>query len=226
MKKSKFLHRAVYYMFLLLLFSLAGCKKEDAPEPDNDLSFLFDENGEYLGFQKTGDISAKDAEKNGYVVFKDDCFESGEELLNSFLAQAGQGEEAQLRLYSLWHEDTKEQHVSYTDIFYRDGLYYAFETDLPEGQKNTAAGYPHMLLLWETDYPGKKENSSDQQFFFLVLNHNPDIRYSDLMKDMVSSSSTRFSDRTVYRRVFWGSKNCLKALQDSACNNCKSAEQI
>lgn len=207
MKKSKFLHYTAYHiLFLLLLFSLAGCKKEDASGPENNLSFIFDENGEYLGFQKTEDISAEDAEKNEYVVFKNGCFESGEELLDAFLTQAEQGKETQLRLYSLWHEDTEEQYSSYTDIFYRDGLYYAFKTDLPEGQKNTATGYPHMLLLWETEYPGKKESSDNRQSFFLVLSNTPDINYADLMKDMFSSSSTRFSDRTVYQRIFWGSK--------------------
>lgn len=207
MKKGKLLYHAVrYILLLLLLVLLAGCKKEDASEPDNDLSFLFDENGEYLGFQKIEDISAEDAAENGYVVFKDGCFKSGETLLDTFLAQAGQGEETQLRLYSLWHEDTEEQYVSYTDIFYRDSLYYAFKTGLLEGQKNTAAGYPYMLLLWETNYPGKKENSNNRQSFFLVLSNDPDIKYSDLIKDMLSSSSAHFSDRTVYWQIFWGSK--------------------
>lgn len=207
MNKNKFLYHAAYYILLLLLpVSLAGCKKEDAPNPDNDLRFLFDENGEYLGFQKIEDISAEDAEENGYVVFKDGCFKSGETLLDTFLAQAEQSEETQLRLYSLQHEGTEEQYVSYTDIFYRNGLYYAFKTGLPEGQKNTAAGYPYMLLLWETDYPGKKERNNNRQPFFLILSNDPDIKYSDLIKDMFSSSSTRFSDRTVYWRIFWGSK--------------------
>lgn len=72
MKKSSFCYNMAYrFLFLLLLFSLAGCKKADASEPDNDLSFVFDENGEYLGFQKAEDISTEDAKENEYVVFKD-----------------------------------------------------------------------------------------------------------------------------------------------------------
>lgn len=203
MKKSSIFCKTILHILsLLLLFSLTGCKKEAQPlGQDADLNFAFDENGEYLGFQKTENISPEEAAENGYVVFKDGCFESGEELLDAFLSQAEQDKESQLRLYSLWQEDTEERSINYTDLFYRDGLYYAFKTGLPEGQKNTAAGYPYLLLLWETKDSVKKE-SSDTEHFFLVLSEKSDISYSDIIKDMLSGT---YQERS-YQQLFWGSR--------------------
>ncbi len=78
------------------------------------------------------------------------------------------------------------------DIFYRDGLYYAFSSNTSDSVK---VGYKYLHVLEES-----KEN--DIKMFFIVLSNEEKLTYNQVMANLLSSQANDVNDSI----LVWGIK--------------------
>lgn len=179
--------RFILLYIIVSLITITGCNNKNSEK----ITFDTDNNGNYTGFDSAIECSsAEKAVEDGCYV-KDGNNFSGTENWKEFLEAAARGEDTQLRMVILSEDNTNE----YIDLFYHDGLYYAFKS--ASGDLD-AKGYKYLLVLKE----GK--NVNDMTAYAVVLSNDDTLTFANIIDNLTSSKSIVIDEP--YRIVDFGMK--------------------
>ncbi len=169
-------------------FTIVGCDNKNKSVID----FNIDNQGNYTGFDKIKDYTrAKEAIADGCYVKNTDDFK-GTKYWETFLDEASKGNDTQLRMVILLEDGTSE----YTDLFYHDGLYYAFRSATGD---LSVKGYKYLLILEDSKVVNNKTA------YTVVFSNDDTLTFADIMDDLFSSKSV-ITDNP-YKIIFHGTKS-------------------
>lgn len=180
--------RLIILYLLVSCFIIVGCDNKNGSE----INLNLDSEGNYTGFDKIKNYTnAKDAVADGYYVKDGDNFK-GTEHWKEFVDEASIGNDTQLRMVILSGDSKNE----YIDLYYQDGLYYAFKSETCDLSAN---GYKYLLEL---------ENSktvNNITSYAVVLSNDDTLTYSDVLNNLTSSKGIVIDEP--YKIVFLGMKS-------------------
>ena len=159
---------------IMILF--AGCNKKE--NINSSLEFSFDSEGNYEGFNDMpSDYTPEMAQKDGYFVKGYYNFVANESLWDQFLTDSSRGNDASIRIVKFYASD--ELSYFFTDLFYRDGYYYIFESSAESLEKKP---YEHLLKL-----EGSLESPLEDSGVFILTNDDT-LTFDTVVSKMISSS--------------------------------------
>lgn len=179
--------RLIIFYILVSCFIFVGCDNKN----ESEINFNLDSEGNYTGFDKIKNYtSAKKAVADGCYVKYGDNFK-GTEHWKEFVDEASIGSDTQLRMVIL-SDDSKNEYI---DLFYQDGLYYAFKSETGD---LSAKGYKYLLEL-ENNKTVKNRTS-----YAVVLSNDDTLTFSDILNNLTSSKGIVIDEP--YKIVFLGMK--------------------
>jgi len=180
--------RFVIWLSACIALLLAGCGAQA-----DGLALTFDENGNYTGFEDLPKgVNAADFEKAGWVVRQGVETTANAEVWERFVEAAGQGEDASVRIVSLYTEDPDTAY--YIDLFYSGGSYYLFDNTAEEQTKEP---YQYLLTL-EEQFGNPKKNTA-----VVVLTNDSKLTFDDVIGSMISSDMDYIRSVPPYRLVMF-----------------------
>jgi len=180
--------KLIMFYIIVSCFVIVGCDNENK----SVINFNIDNERNYTGFDKIKDYtSAKEAVADGCYVKDGDNFK-GTEHWKEFLDEASSGNDTQLRMVILSDDGINE----YIDLFYQDGLYYAFKSETGD---LSVKGYNYLLVL---------ENSktvNNRTAYAVVLSDDDTLTFSNIINNLTSSKGIIIDEP--YKIVFQGMKS-------------------
>ena len=132
------------FALLVLLYTMLlifGCNKGEIS--GNSPCFSFDKDGHYIGFTDlTSDYTFEDARTDGYFAAQDIENVVNKGAWDSFVATSARKENSSIRFIKF--STSRDDSPYYSDLFYNEGYYYAFDSTA-ENQEKTA--YKYLLHL-------------------------------------------------------------------------------
>lgn len=180
--------KLIVFYIIVSCFIIVGCDNKN----ENEINFNLDSEGNYTGFDKIKNYTnAKEAVADGCYVKDGDNFK-GTVHWKEFLDEASSGNDTQVRMVIL-SDDNKNEYI---DLFYQDGLYYAFKSEIDD---LSVKGYKYLLVL---------ENSktvNNRTSYAVVLSNNDTLTFSNIINNLTSSKGIVIDEP--YKIVFLGMKS-------------------
>ena len=128
-------------VFLCAALLIFGCNKEEIS--GNSPCFSFDKDGHYIVFTDLpSDYTFEDAKTDGYFAAQDIENVANKDVWDNFVAASARKKNSSIRFIVFF--TSRDDIPYYSDLFYNDGHYYAFDSTA-ENQEKTA--YKYLLHL-------------------------------------------------------------------------------
>jgi len=179
---------------VLAIFIFIGiftaCKENVGVRPE----FSFDASGSYSGFETLPrEYTIEAAEKDGCVVRQSGSLGivANEKQWDKFVKTASMGKDSVVRLV-FFTDDSDYPYI--TDIFYKDGAYYLFDSTADSFKKQP---YKYLLIL-EGQFGNPLRDSG-----VVILSDDNSLTFDTVMKTMLSSDMNYINSISDYRLVMF-----------------------
>ena len=185
---KKFLIIILISVFSIVL--LVACTENS----NSQIEFTFDASGSYTGFENLPrEYTIDDAEKDGCVVKQSGSLEivANEKQWDKFVKTADRGKASDIRMV-YFPDDSDYPYI--TDIFYRDGAYYLFDSTADFFAKQP---YKYLLIL-KGQFGNPLRDSG-----VVILSDDNSLAFDTVMKTMYSSDMNYINSISDYRLIMF-----------------------
>jgi len=177
--------KATVWSLIVTVLVLAACGAQTT-----SLDFVFDGDGNYTGFENIPtDLSQNEMTVKGYVIQSGLDIIANEEEWTRFVEISGGGKDASVRIVNLADEGPY-----YTDLFYKDGYYYLFDST---AETKDAKPFRYLLTL-EGQFGSSKRDTTA-----VVLTDDDKLTLEDILNAMISSNMDDIRNVSPYRLVMF-----------------------